>query len=113
MSRAMNAILDKTQNAVPATQPAEGTNARKVNDYFRSYLDEAAIDKAGLAPVEASLKDVDSVTDTGKLVGLMGHWQGVVRTPQATLKTLPGAPAAVQARRLAWMALSIWQKSRD
>ena len=24
MSRATNAILDKTQNAVPATQPAEG-----------------------------------------------------------------------------------------
>jgi putative endopeptidase len=66
-----------------AAQPAEGTNARKVNDYFRSYLDEAAIDKAGLAPVDASLKDVDSVTDTGKLVGLMGHWQGVVRTPLA------------------------------
>ena len=66
-----------------AAQPADGTNARKVNDYFRSYLDEVAIDKAGLAPIEASLKDVDSVTDAGMLVGLMGHWQGVVRTPLA------------------------------
>ena len=66
-----------------ATQPADGTNAQKVNDFFRSYLDEAAIDKAGLAPVEASLKDVDSVKDAGMLVGLMGHWQGVVRTPLA------------------------------
>jgi L-arabinose transport system permease protein len=28
MSRAMNAILDKTQNAVPATQPAEGLPGR-------------------------------------------------------------------------------------
>ena len=66
---------------VQATHPAPGTNAQKVNDYFRTFLDEAAIDKAGLAPIAASLKDVDSVTDTGKLVGLMGHWQGVVRTP--------------------------------
>ena len=63
------------------TKPADGSNAQKVNDYFRSYLDEAAIDKAGLGPVEASLKDVDSVKDAGMLVGLMGHWQGVVRTP--------------------------------
>ncbi len=66
-----------------ATQPANGTNAQKVNDFFRSYLDEAAIDKAGLAPIEASLKDVDSIQDAGMLVGLMGHWQGVVRTPLA------------------------------
>ena len=66
-----------------AAKPADGGNAQKVNDYFRSYLDEAAIDKAGLGPVEASLKDVDSVKDTGMLVGLMGHWQGVVRTPLA------------------------------
>ena len=64
-----------------AKDPAPGTNARKVNDYFRAFLDEAAIDKAGLAPIEASLKDVDSIKDAGMLVGLMGHWQGVVRTP--------------------------------
>jgi putative endopeptidase len=64
-----------------AKNPAPGTNAQKVNDYFRAFLDEAAIDKAGLAPIEASLKDVDSVKDAGMLVGLMGHWQGVVRTP--------------------------------
>jgi putative endopeptidase len=66
-----------------ATRPAPGTNAQKVDDYFRSFLDEAAIDKAGLEPIAASLKDVDSVRDTGMLVGLMGHWQGVVRTPLA------------------------------
>ena len=64
-----------------AKNPAPGTNAQKVNDYFRAFLDEAAIDKAGLAPIEPSLKDVDSVKDAGMLVGLMGHWQGVVRTP--------------------------------
>jgi putative endopeptidase len=64
-----------------ATSPAPGTNAQKVNDYFRTFLDEAAIDKAGLAPVSASLQDVDSIKDAGMLVGLMGHWQGVVRTP--------------------------------
>ena len=66
-----------------ATHPAPGSNAQKVNDYFRTFLDVAAIDKAGLEPIAASLQDVDSVRDTGMLVGLMGHWQGVVRTPLA------------------------------
>ena len=64
-----------------ATHPAAGSNAQKVDDYYHAFLDEAAIDKAGLAPIEASLKDVDSVKDAGMLVGLMGHWQGVVATP--------------------------------
>ena len=69
--------------SLPATHPAPGTNAAKVNDYFQSFLDVAAIDKAGLAPVLPSLADVDSIKDTGMLVGLIGHWQGVVRTPLA------------------------------
>jgi len=66
-----------------ATDPAPGSNAQKVDDFYRAFMDEAAIDKAGLAPVAASLKDVDSVEDVGMLAGLMGHWQGVVRTPLA------------------------------
>jgi putative endopeptidase len=66
-----------------ATHPVAGTNAQKVDDVYRSYLDVAAIDQAGLAPIAASLQDVDSVKDVGMLVGLMGHWQGIVRTPLA------------------------------
>ncbi|MFL6677775.1 MAG: M13 family peptidase, partial [Burkholderiaceae bacterium] len=66
---------------LPAADPAPGSNAQKVNDFYRAFLDEAAIDKAGLAPVEASLKDLDSVKDAGMLAGLMAHWQGVVATP--------------------------------
>jgi putative endopeptidase len=66
-----------------ATHPAAGTSARKVDDYYAAFMDVAAIDKAGLAPVVASLRDVDSVKDTAMLVGLMGHWEGVVSTPLA------------------------------
>ncbi len=83
-----DALRDRTDHQVrdlveglQATHPADGSNAQKVNDYFRSYVDVAAIDKAGLDPIAASLQDVDSIKDTGMLVGLMGHWQGVVRTP--------------------------------
>ena len=67
--------------AVQATHPAPGSNAQKIDDYYRAFLDEAAIDKAGLAPVAPSLQDVDSIKDTRMLVGLMGHWQNIARTP--------------------------------
>jgi putative endopeptidase len=67
--------------ALQATHPAAGSNARKINDYYRSFIDVGAIDKAGLGPVSASLKDVDGVADVHALVALMGHWQGVVQTP--------------------------------
>ncbi len=63
------------------THPAAGSNAQKVNDYYRSFLDTAAIDKAGLAPVLPSLKEIERVRDADMLVALMARWQGVVRGP--------------------------------
>ncbi|HEX7690691.1 MAG TPA: M13 family metallopeptidase [Burkholderiaceae bacterium] len=58
-----------------------GSDERKIGDFYAAFLDTAAIDKAGLAPVEPSLADVDSVRDARRLVELMGHWQGVVPMP--------------------------------
>jgi putative endopeptidase len=60
---------------------APGTNAQKVADFYRAYIDEAAIDKAGLAPVAASLKEVDGLADKHALAALMGRWQGVSNLP--------------------------------
>ena len=68
---------------LPATHPAPASNAQKIDDYYRAFVDEAAIDRAGLAPVAASLREVDAVTDLAGLVALMGRWQGVVSTPLA------------------------------
>jgi putative endopeptidase len=67
--------------AAARSPAAAGSDRRKIGDFYAAYLDTAAIDKAGLAPVEPSLADVDSVRDTRRLVALMGHWQGVVPMP--------------------------------
>ncbi|MET0382183.1 MAG: M13 family metallopeptidase [Burkholderiaceae bacterium] len=66
-----------------ATHPEPGGNAQKIDDGYRSYLDVDAIDKAGPAPVAASLREVDAVADARGLIALMGRWQGVVRVPLA------------------------------
>ena len=78
--------------ALGATHPAAGTNGQKVDDFYRAYVDEAAIDKAGLGPVMASLKDVDSIQDAGPpgrpdgpLAGRRAHAaEASIRTPTST-----------------------------
>ncbi len=67
--------------ALAAKPTTPGSNAQRVADYYRSYIDVAAIDKAGLVPVAASLKEADSLVDAHELVALMGRWQGVAGTP--------------------------------
>jgi putative endopeptidase len=61
-------------------QPA-GSNGQKVADTWRAFMDVAAIDKAGLAPMAASTKAIDSVADVPGLLALMGRWQGLVSMP--------------------------------
>jgi putative endopeptidase len=60
---------------------APGSAAQKVADFYRSYMDVGALDKAGLAPVAASLKEAEAVRDLRELVVLMGRWQGIVGLP--------------------------------
>ena len=64
-----------------ARPAAAGTNAQKVTDFYRAFVDEAAIDKAGLAPLAASLAAVDALADKHALATLMGRWQGLVDVP--------------------------------
>ncbi len=53
-------------------QAAQGSLERKVGDYYRAYLDTAAIEKAGLAPARPALEAIDkagSYADIGRLMG--------------------------------------------
>ena len=62
---------------------APGSAEQKVGAYYRSFVDVAAIDAAGLAPLAPWLAQVDAVTSTDELAALWGRWQGVVATPMA------------------------------
>ena len=57
--------------ALPADSPA-GSNARKVHDLYRAYLDTDAIEKLGLTPVQPMLDAIAAVRthdDVAKLLG--------------------------------------------
>jgi putative endopeptidase len=66
--------------ALAATKNAQG-NERKIGDYYRSYMDTAAIDKAGLAPAKPWLREIDALKDKTALARLFGRLQGVAGTP--------------------------------
>ncbi|MED5620965.1 M13 family metallopeptidase [Ideonella sp. BN130291] len=54
---------------------------RQIGDYYRSFIDEAAIDKAGLEPVKPWFAQVDAVKNKADLAVQFGRLQGVASTP--------------------------------
>ncbi|GJJ02270.1 peptidase M13 [Duganella rhizosphaerae] len=61
-------------------QPA-GSLAQKAGAYYASIVDTAAIDAAGLAPVQALLADIDAIGDRAALARWQGAMQGSLATP--------------------------------
>jgi putative endopeptidase len=55
-----------------AGNPAAGSNARKIADYYAAYMDTAAIDKAGLTPIKPELDTVDAIKTREDLARVLG-----------------------------------------
>ena len=55
-----------------ASNPAAGSNARKIADYYAAYMDTAAIDKAGLAPIKPELDAIDAIKTREDLARVLG-----------------------------------------
>jgi len=58
-----------------------GTVNAKIGDFYTSYMDTAAIDKAGLRPLWPYLAQIDAVKDRKELMALMGQWVSFVDLP--------------------------------
>ena len=52
--------------------PAAGSNARKIADYYAAYLDRAAIDARGTAPLRPLLARIDAISDRRALSAALG-----------------------------------------
>ncbi|MEP6733281.1 MAG: M13 family metallopeptidase [bacterium] len=66
--RQLTAILDDANNA------SAGTLARKVADFRSAYLNQANIEKRGVAPLTPMLHRIDGVGDQHALTRLLGSW---------------------------------------
>jgi putative endopeptidase len=51
---------------------APGTEARKIGDYYASYMDAAHIEQLGFAPLAPLLKDIDAIGDRTSLARALG-----------------------------------------
>jgi len=63
------------------TGAAPGSIEQKIGSYYRSHLDEAAIDRAGLAPLAPWFSEVDALKTKADLAALMGRLQGIASVP--------------------------------
>jgi putative endopeptidase len=52
--------------------PAAGSNPRRIADYYKAYMDEAAIEKAGLKPLQPDLDRIDAIGDKAGLSTALG-----------------------------------------
>jgi putative endopeptidase len=55
-----------------ASEAPEGSEARKIGDYYTSFLLEAEIEKRGLGPLEPALKEIASIRDRHRLAQALG-----------------------------------------
>lgn len=54
------------------SDPAEGSNARKIADYYAAYMNTGAIDKAGLSPLKPMLSAIDGIKSRDGLAEVLG-----------------------------------------
>ena len=55
-----------------ASRPAAGSDARKIADYYAAYLNTAAIDARGLAPIQPELAAIAALKDKTALAIMLG-----------------------------------------
>lgn len=57
------------------TNYPKGSDEQKIADLYKSFLDEARIETLGLAPLQADIARIDSLTGYADLTRLWGEWQ--------------------------------------
>ncbi len=59
---------ERTKDIIMSAKSAEGAEAKKVADYFASFMDEAAIETKDIAPIKADLEAIAKIKDAKGLV---------------------------------------------
>ncbi len=59
--------------ALAASHPAEGTDARRIADYYAACMDAAGIDRRGLDALAPTLASIDAIKDRNDLARVLGQ----------------------------------------
>ena len=60
-------------DAILKSNPAAGSNEARIANFYRAYLNTAAIDRAGMAPAKADLDRIAAIADKRALAGAIGE----------------------------------------
>lgn len=61
---------ERTRQIVENARGAQGSEEQKVGDYYRSFMDEAAIEASGMSPIPPRLDQVGAIKDKAGVVAL-------------------------------------------
>jgi putative endopeptidase len=75
--RRLRAIVDEWDDKPPAA----GSEAAKLSALYKTFIDEAAIDAAGVKPLAATLAEIDAITSRSALAAYFGRKQGMAEAP--------------------------------
>ncbi|MCC7097143.1 MAG: M13 family metallopeptidase [Thermomonas sp.] len=62
--------------AAADTNAAAGSEVKKLGDWYATYMDEAALDKAGFAPIKPELDAIDALSTHQQLIDLFARSHG-------------------------------------
>jgi len=57
---------------------AAGSEVKKLGDWYATFMDEAALDKAGFAPIKQELDAIDAVSSHAQLIDLFARNHGAI-----------------------------------
>ncbi|HSQ68963.1 MAG TPA: M13 family metallopeptidase, partial [Steroidobacteraceae bacterium] len=63
------------ESAAAANSPVEGTHEQLIGDFYASFMDERRAERAGAAPLQGPLREIDAISDRAGLVEYFGRTQ--------------------------------------
>ncbi|MDX2091068.1 MAG: M13 family metallopeptidase [Kofleriaceae bacterium] len=70
---------ERTKEIILNAKGAPGTDARKIADYYASFMDEKAIEAKGIAPIQAELDTINAIKDTKELTAAFAASSRILR----------------------------------
>ncbi|WP_322402064.1 M13 family metallopeptidase [Massilia luteola] len=65
----LRGIIEKSA----AGNPAKGTDAQRIGDYYASFMDEAKLEQLGITPLNGELAKIAALKDKSELPALLAH----------------------------------------
>ena len=59
---------ERTKQIIESASGADGADGQKIADYYKSFMDEAAIEAKGITPIQAHLDAIAKIKDTSGVV---------------------------------------------